>query len=99
MAPTITARGVTGYTAYNRDFGLKAWFGNSWAAIYAADDGGLFEAASGQVTLVGQGIVEGGSFSGAKGVTATNGIVTIRPPMRTPVTIGSHLGLVSWIGL
>jgi len=98
-APTITARGVTGYTAYNRDFGLKAWFGNSWAAIYAADDGGLFEAASGQVTLVGQGIVDGGSFSGAHGVTAANGIVTIRPPQRTPVTIGGHLGLVSWIGL
>jgi adhesin HecA-like repeat protein len=98
-APTVTARGVTGYTAYNRDFGLKAWFGNSWAAIYAADDGGLFEAPSGQVTLVGQGIVDGGSFSGAHGVTATNGIVTIRPPQRTPVTIGGHLGLVSWIGL
>ncbi len=98
-APTITARGVVGYTAYNRDFGLKAWFGNSWAAIYAADDGGLFEAASGQVTLVGQGVVDGGSFSGAKGVTATNGIVTIHPPLRTPVTIGGHLGLVSWIGL
>jgi filamentous hemagglutinin family protein len=98
-APTVTARGVMGYTAYNRDFGLKAWFGNSWAAIYAADDGGLFEAASGQVTLVGQGIVEGGSFSGAHGVTATNGIVTIRPPQRTPVTIGGHLGLVSWLGL
>lgn len=98
-APTITARGVTGYTAYNRDFGFKAWFGNSWAAIYAADDGGLFEAASGRVTLVGQGVVDGGSFSGATGVTATNGIVTIRPPLRTPVTIGGHLGLVSWIGL
>lgn len=98
-APTITARGVTGYTAYNREFGLKNWFGNSWAAIYAADDGGLFSAASGQVTLVGQGIVDGGSFSGARGVTASNGIVTIRPPQRTPVTIGGHLGLVSWIGL
>jgi len=98
-APIVTARGVMGYTAYNRDFGLKAWFGNSWAAIYAADDGGLFEAASGQVTLVGQGVVDGGSFSGAHGVTATNGIVTLAPPRRTPVTIGGHLGLVSWIGL
>jgi filamentous hemagglutinin family protein len=98
-APTITARGVLGYTTYNRDVGLKAWFGNSWAAIYAADDGGLFAAASGQVTLVGQGVIDGGAFSGAQGVTATNGIVTISAPRRTPVTIGGHLGLVSWIGL
>lgn len=98
-APTITARGVIGYTTYNRDNGLKAWFGNSWAAIYAADDGGLFQAASGQVTLIGQGVIDGGAFSGAQGVTATNGIVTIAPPLRTPVTIGGHLGLVSWIGL
>ena len=98
-APVITARGVVGYTTYNRNVGLKAWFGNSWAAIYAADDGGLFEAASGQVTLVGQGVVDGGSFSGAHGVTATNGIVTIAPPQRTPVSIGGHLGLVSWLGL
>jgi filamentous hemagglutinin family protein len=98
-APTITARGVLGYTAYNRNVGLKAWFGNSWAAIYAADDGGLFEAASGQVTLVGQGVIDGGAFSGARGVTATNGIVTISAPRRTPVTIGGHLGLMSWIGL
>jgi filamentous hemagglutinin family protein len=98
-APTITARGVIGYTTYNRDVGLKDWFGNSWAAIYAADDGGLFEAASGQVTLIGQGVIDGGAFSGAQGVTATNGIVTIAPPRRTPVTIGGHLGLVSWLGL
>ncbi|WP_206957416.1 two-partner secretion domain-containing protein [Trinickia acidisoli] len=98
-APTVTATGVMGYTAYDRDFGLKAWFGNSWAMLYADDDGGVFEAGSGQVTLVGQGVVNGGSFSGANGVTATNGIVTIAPPRQQPVTIGSHLGLVSWIGL
>ncbi|WP_338065177.1 filamentous hemagglutinin N-terminal domain-containing protein [Trinickia diaoshuihuensis] len=98
-APTIVARGILGYSAYNRDFGLKAWFGNSWATLYANDDGGIFEAASGQVTLVGQGVVDGGSFSGAGGVTATNGIVTISAPRQQPVRIGSHLGLVSWIGL
>ncbi len=100
-APTVTAQGVMGYTAYKRDIGLKAWFGNHWAAIYAADDGGLFEAASGQVVLVGQGVINGGVFSGAKGVTATNGIVTVAPPYHQPVTIGSHnhLGLVSWFGL
>lgn len=98
-APTVTAQGVLGYTAYNRDIGLKAWFGNDWAAIYAADDGGLFEAASGQVTLVGQGVIDGGSFSGAKGVMASNGIVTIAPVYQQPMTIGNHLGLVSWLGL
>jgi filamentous hemagglutinin family protein len=98
-APIVRAQGVIGYTAYNRDIGLKAWFGNSWAAIYAADDGGLFEAASGQVTLVGQGVIDGGVFSGAKGVTATNGVLTLAPPYRQPVGIGNHLGLVSWFGL
>lgn len=98
-APTIIARGVIGYTTYNRDFGLKAWFGNSWATLYANDDGGIFEAGSGQVTLVGQGVIDGGAFSGAGGVTATKGIVTISPLFRQPVTIGSHLGLVSWLGL
>jgi filamentous hemagglutinin family protein len=100
-APTVTAQGVMGYTAYNRNIGLKAWFGNNWATIYASDDGGLFAAASGQVALVGQGVINGGIFSGAKGVRATNGIVTIAPPYHQPVTIGSHnhLGLVSWFGL
>ena len=98
-APIVTAQGVRGYTAYNRNTGLKAWFGNNWAAIYAADDGGLFSAASGEVRLVGQGVVQGGAFSGAKGMSATNGIVTIAPPYRQPMGIGNHVGLVSWIGL
>jgi len=98
-APLVTAQGVRGYTAYNRNTGLKAWFGNNWAAIYAADDGGLFTAASGEVHLVGQGVVQGGAFSGAKGVSATNGIVTIAPPYRQPMGIGNHVGLVSWLGL
>ncbi|MGG1943747.1 filamentous hemagglutinin N-terminal domain-containing protein [Trinickia sp. NRRL B-1857] len=98
-APTVIARGVMGYSAYNRNFGLKAWFGNSWATLYADDDGGVFEAGSGQVTLVGQGVIDGGVFSGAGGVTATKGIVTISPPRQQPVTIGGHLGLVSWLGL
>lgn len=98
-APIVTAQGVRGYTAYNRNTGLKAWFGNNWAAIYAADDGGLFAAASGEVRLVGQGVVQGGAFSGAKGVSATNGIVTIAPPYRQPMGIGNHVGLVSWLGL
>lgn len=98
-APIVSAQGVRGYTAYNRNTGLKAWFGNSWAAIYAADDGGLFTAASGEVRLVGQGVVQGGAFSGAKGVSATNGIVTIAPPYRQPMGIGNHVGLVSWLGL
>lgn len=98
-APVVSAQGVLGYTAYNRNTGLKSWFGNNWAAIYAADDGGLFTAASGEVTLVGQGVIDGGAFSGAKGVTATNGVVTIAPRYQQPMGIGNHVGLVSWIGL
>lgn len=97
-APLTIAQGVLDYTAFNRDQGMKAFFGNDWATIYANDTGGLFDA-SGSVTLIGDGQIDGGEFIGGSGVTASGGIVTQQAPYLTPVTIGNHVGLVSWLGL
>ncbi|WP_367649028.1 filamentous hemagglutinin N-terminal domain-containing protein [Pandoraea iniqua] len=98
-SPLVTAQGLLGYTAFNGTRGLKAWFGNHWAAIYAQNDGGLFSAASGEVVLTGQGVIRGGAIVGARGVNAANGIVTAYVPYREPVRIGTHLGLTTWFGL
>ncbi|WP_243658261.1 filamentous hemagglutinin N-terminal domain-containing protein [Paraburkholderia sp. BL9I2N2] len=100
-APRTLAQAVTGYTAINRTHDLKAWFGNSWSAIFAADTGGLFIGGTGQVELTGEADIEGGSFNAPGGIKAAGGVNTIRAPYRAPVTIGdhNHLGLVSWFGL
>ncbi|NTX25759.1 filamentous hemagglutinin N-terminal domain-containing protein [Burkholderia pyrrocinia] len=94
-APITYAQGVTGYSAINQDRGFKAFFGSTWAQLIAMDVGGGF-AANGQVILTGDGVVDGGSFSGGKGVTAAGGITTVRAPSRTPVSIDQHLGLTTW---
>lgn len=94
-APITYAQGVTGYSAINQDRGFKAFFGSTWAEIIAMDVGGGFTA-NGNVTLTGDGVIDGGSFSGGKGVTAAGGITTVRVPSRTPVTIDQQLGLTTW---
>ncbi|WP_413197069.1 filamentous hemagglutinin N-terminal domain-containing protein [Pararobbsia alpina] len=98
-APTVTASGVPGYTSYNRNRSLKEWFGSSWAAIFAADVGGLFDAGTGTLTIDGEGVIDGGSFVGARGVVASHGIVTQHVPYHQPITIDNSLGLISLIGL
>ncbi|MFJ2994829.1 filamentous hemagglutinin N-terminal domain-containing protein [Pandoraea sp. NPDC087047] len=98
-APFVTAQGLTGYTAFNGTRGLKAWFGNHWAAIYAQIDGGLFSASSGEVVLTGRGMIKGGVIAGAKGVRAPQGIETAYAPRRDPARIGINLGLTTWFGL
>ncbi|MFM0592167.1 filamentous hemagglutinin family protein [Paraburkholderia bryophila] len=100
-APKTLAQAVLGYSAINRTHDLKAWFGNSWSAIFAADTGGLFSGGSGQVELTGEADIEGGSYNAPGGIKAAGGVNTIRVPYRAPVTIGNHnhLGLVSWFGL
>ena len=98
-APTVTASSVVGYTSHNRNHGLKQWFGSTWAAIFAADSGGLFHAGTGTLTIAGEGMIDGGAFIGAQGVSASAGIVTRRAPYRQPVTIDHSLGLVSFLGL
>ncbi|RXV64980.1 filamentous hemagglutinin N-terminal domain-containing protein [Burkholderia stabilis] len=94
-APIAYAQGVTGYSAINQDRGFKAFFGSTWAQLIAMDIGGGF-AANGQVILTGDGVIDGGSFTGGKGVTAAGGITTVRAPSRTPVSIDQHLGLTTW---
>ncbi|WP_226800708.1 filamentous hemagglutinin N-terminal domain-containing protein [Burkholderia sp. Z1] len=94
-APVTYAQGVTGYSAINQHRGFKAFFGSTWAEIIAMDVGGGFTA-NGSVTLTGEGVIDGGSFSGGKGVTAAGGITTVRAPSRTPVQIDQHLGLTTW---
>ncbi|MGS0895298.1 two-partner secretion domain-containing protein [Burkholderia stagnalis] len=94
-APVTYAQGVTGYSAINQHRGFKAFFGSTWAEIIAMDVGGGFTA-NGSVTLTGDGVIDGGSFSGGKGVTAAGGITTVRAPSRTPVQIDQHLGLTTW---
>lgn len=100
-APKVLAQGVPGYSAINEDHTLKAWFGNEWSAIYAADMGGVFTAGSGQVAINGEGDIDGGAISAPKGVHATNGLVTIRSPNLGSVFVNAHnsIGLVSWFGL
>ncbi|NTX25724.1 filamentous hemagglutinin N-terminal domain-containing protein [Burkholderia pyrrocinia] len=94
-ASVTYAQGVTGYSAINQHRGFKAFFGSTWAQIIAMDVGGGFTA-NGSVTLTGDGVIDGGSFSGGKGMTAAGGITTARAPSRTPVTIDQHLGLTTW---
>ncbi|WP_126282700.1 filamentous hemagglutinin N-terminal domain-containing protein [Burkholderia stagnalis] len=94
-APVTYAQGVTGYSAINQHRGFKAFFGSTWAQIIAMDIGGGFTA-NGSVTLTGDGVIDGGSFGGGKGVTAAGGITTVRAPSRTPVQIDQHLGLTTW---
>ncbi|MDO3617324.1 filamentous hemagglutinin N-terminal domain-containing protein [Ralstonia pseudosolanacearum] len=95
-APKVRAAGITGYTALARDRGFKAFFGDTWARLYAADVGGNWLAMGGALTINGQGQIEGGSFDGQT-VTASNGIVTVRARSRQPVAIDSHVGLTSWL--
>ncbi|NKA93503.1 hemagglutinin [Ralstonia solanacearum] len=95
-APKVRAVGITGYTALARDRGFKAFFGDNWARLYAADVGGSWFALGGALAINGQGQIEGGSFDGQT-VTASNGIVTLRAKSRQPVSIDSHVGLTSWL--
>jgi len=95
-APKVRAVGITGYTALARDRGFKAFFGDTWARLYAADVGGSWFALGGALTINGQGQIEGGSFDGQT-VTASNGVVTLRAKSRQPVSIESHVGLTSWL--
>lgn len=96
-APVTYAQGVAGYSAINQDRGFKAFFGSSWAQIIATDVGGGFTA-DGLVSLTGDAIIDGGYISGGKGTSATGGITTLRAASSTPVQIGQHLGLTTWVG-
>ncbi len=96
-APKVTARGVAGYSSIDRDHGMKGWFGDTWAQIYAADVGGSFAATGGKLTVNGTAYADGAVLSAAEGVVATGSVVEVRPVQREPVIIrGNRIGLMSW---
>lgn len=74
--------------------GLKALFGDSWARLYAIDQGGSFTAQEGKLILKGATRQEGGFFAARDGVDGS--IEVIRPPHRDPITIDDHLGILWW---
>lgn len=94
QAPDIQAIGRSVHTAIQGDQGLKALFGDTWAQIYATDQGGSFTAQQGQLILQGAARQDGGSFSAPDGVIGD--VQVIRTPARDPVLLTNHLGLLWW---
>lgn len=94
VAPVVYAAALTGYTALARDRGFKAFFGDTWARLYAADMGGNWIAAS-RGRIAGDTIVDGGSFDGA--IEIDGNTMVLRPRQRIPVVVESHLGMTSWL--
>lgn len=92
-APVTYATGITGYSAIARDRGFKAFFGDTWARLYAMDVGGSWMAA-GRTTVSGDTVTNGGSFDGD--VAIAGNAATLRPRQRDPVSIDNRLGLTSW---
>ncbi|WP_112776046.1 filamentous hemagglutinin N-terminal domain-containing protein [Cupriavidus alkaliphilus] len=92
-APIATASGLTGYSAIARDRGFKAFFGDTWARLYAMDVGGSWMAA-GHTRISGDTVTDGGSFDGDVAIAGASTVS--RPRQRDPVTIENHLGLTSW---
>jgi len=93
-APITTASGVTGYSAIARDRGFKAFFGDTWARLYAMDVGGSWMAA-GHTRVSGDTVTDGGSFDGDVAIAGASTVS--RPRQRDPVTIENHVGLTSWL--
>ncbi|WCM88105.1 filamentous hemagglutinin N-terminal domain-containing protein [Acidovorax sp. NCPPB 3576] len=90
-APVITARARPVHTVILRDRGLKAALGDTWAQVYATDQGGSFTVQQGRMVLKGAARQEGGLFTASEGVDGA--IEVIRPPHRDPVRLENHLGL------
>lgn len=96
-ARVVLGTALTSYTTLSVDGGWKGWLGDSWAQVYAADDGGSFTAAGGKLAVTGLLELDGGTAVGAQGETASDGTVIIRAPHRDPVTLSHHVGLTSWL--
>lgn len=91
--PRVEARGVPVHVALSRSDGLRAFFGDRWAELYAIDQGGGFTAQAGRLSITGEAIQDRGFFTAHEGV---DGVITVvRAPGRDPVTLDSHLGLFS----
>lgn len=94
-APRTLANGSAVHTVLTRASGMKAMFGDTWAKLYATDQGGGFTAQQGRIELSGHGIQNRGFFTAQQGVSGE--IEVIQTPQRTPVSIEEHLGLGSWL--
>lgn len=93
-APTIVAQAKPVHTVILRDKGLKALFGDTWAQVYATDQGGTFTAQQGRLMLQGAAQQNGGAYVSSVGVDGE--IEVIRTPHRDPVRIEDHLGIFWW---
>lgn len=93
-APQIIARGQPQHSVIQRHEGLKALFGDTWAQIYANDQGGGFTAQQGRLILRGTALQERGYFAAGQGIEGD--IQQITAPQRQPVVIEDHLGLLFW---
>ncbi|HVK56900.1 MAG TPA: filamentous hemagglutinin N-terminal domain-containing protein [Burkholderiales bacterium] len=96
-APRVTVKGITGYSVITRDKGMKAWFGDTWGQIFAADVGGSFTANRGRLIINGALYVDGGEVSGGAGVEVNGETIVLRAAQREPVAISNNLGLSSWL--
>ncbi|KAB2967967.1 filamentous hemagglutinin N-terminal domain-containing protein [Zoogloea sp.] len=91
--PRVEANGVPVHVALSRSDGLRAFFGDRWAELYAIDQGGGFTAQAGRLSLTGEAIQNRGFVTAREGV---DGVITVvRTPGRDPVVLSSHLGLFS----
>jgi filamentous hemagglutinin family protein len=93
-APKVTSAGIPTYSAVARTKGLKAWFGDTWAGIFTADEGGLLLAPRGRVRIAGTFYIDGGSAT-TEAVEASGGTVIVRPPRRDAVALDDPLGLIT----
>jgi filamentous hemagglutinin family protein len=93
-APEVVARARPVHLAIVRDRGLKAWLGDTWARLYAVDQGGSFTAQHGRLILLGRARQEGGRFEAADGIDGA--VEVVRPPHRDPVRIEDHIGILWW---
>jgi hypothetical protein len=93
-APRVVSAGIPTYSTLARSKGLKAWFGDSWAGVFASDQGGAFAARRGRVRVAGTLYVDGGQAADEP-VDASGGTVVIRPPRRDAATLEDPLGLTT----
>jgi filamentous hemagglutinin family protein len=97
-APDIQAIGRAVHTVITRDRGLKALLGDTWAQVYATDQGGSFTVQDGQLVLRGAAVQNRGVFQAGGGIDvgAYGGITVLQTPQRDPVLLVDHLGILWW---
>ncbi|WP_157655837.1 hypothetical protein [Burkholderia ubonensis] len=69
---------------------------NSLTGRAQRGDASHYFCANGSVLPTGDGVIDGGLFSGGKGVAATNGVTALCAPSGTPVRSDPHPGPTTW---